>query len=133
MYSSRLVFHKLIASTKFQPQSVPHKVHKKHEREDFDLDNKEMVYPFFKLTAKLVHEFDAIKCERPGTYYVVFGNKHSWLTSRSVDLLIQLSSEDGQTKRCHYDGTMEVEPENLCIVKHLQLEPHQVARENFHS
>lgn len=88
-----------------------------------------MVYPWFKLTAKLVHEFDAIKCSRPGTYYVVFCNKHSWITGRSVDLLIQLSSEDGLTKRCHHDGTLEVEPDGVHILKHLQIEPHQIASE----
>lgn len=93
-----------------------------------------MVYPWLKLTAKLVHEFDAIKCTRPGTYYVVFSNKHSWLTGRSVDILVQLTSEDGQTKRCHHDGTLDVEgSDNLHILKHLQLEPHTISSENLSS
>lgn len=87
-----------------------------------------MVYPMFKLTAKLVHEFDAIKCTKPGVYYVVFSNKHSWLTSRSVDLLVQLTGEDSQTKRCHPSGTLEVEAEDSThIIKHLAIEPHALS------
>ncbi|KAI6191381.1 CRAL-TRIO domain-containing protein [Aphelenchoides bicaudatus] len=115
----------------FEPYNSQNKANGgKHEKEDLHFDSMEMVYPFLKLTAKLVHEFDAIQCTRPGTYYVVFSNKHSWVKSRSVDLLIQLSGEEAQTKRCRQDGTLEVEAnDNLHIVKHLKLEPHPISSE----
>lgn len=88
----------------------------------------EMVYPYFKLTAKLVHEFDAIECTRPGTYYVVLSNKHSWVKGRSISLLVQLSGKESQTKRCKHSGTFEVEEdENLHILKHLGINPHQIS------
>jgi hypothetical protein len=84
-----------------------------------------MVYPWLKLTAKLVHEFDAIRCSRAGTYYIVFSNKHSWVKGRSVDLLVQLSGEGSQIKRCRPDGTLEIEADDrLHIIKHLKIEPH---------
>lgn len=35
---------------------------------EFDTEEKEMVYPWLKLAAKLVHERDFVLCEKPGRY-----------------------------------------------------------------
>lgn len=65
-----------------------------------------MVHPWLKLTAKIVHEMDAVDCQWPGTYYVVFCNRHSWLHKRTVDVVLHLTdTETNVTKRCYPDGT----------------------------
>ncbi|KAI6205721.1 CRAL-TRIO domain and GOLD domain-containing protein [Aphelenchoides besseyi] len=96
----------------------------KHEKEEFDLDTKEMVYPWLKLTAKLVHEFDAIHCTRPGVYYVAFGNKHSWVMARHIDVMIQVT-DDTQTSKCYTDGRQETLNDSTAhIVEQLKLQAH---------
>lgn len=79
-----------------------------------------MVYPWLKLSAKLVDENDAVICGTPGVYYIVFSNKHSWLQSRSIDVIVLLSDsqsteiENNSTtqvaKRFHVDGTLTETP-----------------------
>ncbi|VDK18041.1 unnamed protein product [Anisakis simplex] len=76
----------------------------RHEKE-IDYDRLEMVYPWWKLAARIVHESGRIQCTKPGRYWFVFCNKLSWLQKRTVHLNVQLT--DGScTKRCHMDGTM---------------------------
>ncbi|GMT32998.1 hypothetical protein PFISCL1PPCAC_24295, partial [Pristionchus fissidentatus] len=75
------------------------------KEKEIDPDEMEMVYPYWKLTAKLVHERDEIVCEKTGRYYLVFGNEHSWLTKRGVDLIVNVE-KDGETKRVHNDGSL---------------------------
>ncbi|VDM42464.1 unnamed protein product [Toxocara canis] len=75
----------------------------RHEKE-VEHENLEMVYPWLKLAAKIVHESDRVECTRPGRYWLIFCNKISWLQRRTIHLTMQLS--DGETtKRCHTDGT----------------------------
>lgn len=75
-----------------------------------------MVYPWLKLSAKLVDENDAIDCRSAGIYYIVFSNKHSWLQSRVIDASVLLSNTNTKgenstqsTKRIHIDGTQTEE------------------------
>lgn len=72
---------------------------------DLDTDSLEMVYPWLKLAAKLVHENDSIECKKPGKYTFVFCNKHSWLSRRTVELFIKISDFEG-SKRVHSDETL---------------------------
>ncbi|CAD5229525.1 unnamed protein product [Bursaphelenchus okinawaensis] len=97
---------------------------KKKDKEDLDTDSLDMVYPMFKLTAKLVHEFDSIECTENGTYYVVFGNKHSWIHKRTVEIMLQKKTESGEVRRIYHDGTNEkVDNELLDIQKQMELQP----------
>uniref|UniRef100_A0A1I8A580 CRAL-TRIO domain-containing protein n=1 Tax=Steinernema glaseri TaxID=37863 RepID=A0A1I8A580_9BILA len=83
------------------------------KEKDIDIDALEMVYPWFKIGARLVHEQGLVECCRPGKYYVVFSNKHSWIHRRTVDFHVQVSTEAG-AKRVHYDGTLSpAEPLSL--------------------
>lgn len=75
----------------------------RHEKE-IEHEDLEMVYPWFKIAAKIVHESGQLECSRPGRYSLFFCNKISWLQRRTVNLTMQLS--DGQTtRRYHTDGT----------------------------
>uniref|UniRef100_A0AC34RFE6 CRAL-TRIO domain-containing protein n=1 Tax=Panagrolaimus sp. JU765 TaxID=591449 RepID=A0AC34RFE6_9BILA len=105
----------------FDPQNnQSSKDKKKEDKEFFDVENNEMVYPLLKITAKLVHEFDYVDLERPGTYYAVFCNKHSWLHRRTVDVMFQTSAVDGtEPRRVYHDGTTSAIEEG--ILKSLQL------------
>lgn len=47
-------------STQFQPK------HEAKNEHHLDIDSMEMVYPWLKLSAKLVHEKDFIDCHRNG-------------------------------------------------------------------
>uniref|UniRef100_A0A1I7XGB9 CRAL-TRIO domain-containing protein n=1 Tax=Heterorhabditis bacteriophora TaxID=37862 RepID=A0A1I7XGB9_HETBA len=75
---------------------------------EFDIDSLEMVYPWLKLSAKIVHERDSIICDRNGKYHVVFCNKHSWLSRRTVDSCVHITDSDGNIKRLHSDGTLSI-------------------------
>ncbi|KAH7714102.1 CRAL/TRIO domain-containing protein [Aphelenchoides avenae] len=89
----------------YEPSSSTLTKNGKDEKE-FDIDAREMVHPWLKLTAKIVHEMDAVECQWPGTYYVVFCNRHSWIHKRTVDLVLHLTDiESNVTKRCYQDGT----------------------------
>lgn len=76
-----------------------------------------MVYPWLKLSAKLVDENDGIVCESIGVYYIIFSNKHSWLQSRSINIIVLLSdpienennSSTIKSKRFHVNGTQTEE------------------------
>ncbi|CAI5456232.1 unnamed protein product [Caenorhabditis angaria] len=76
-----------------------------NEENDPNLDNMEMVYPWLKITAKLVHERDQVTLTRTGKYHIVFCNKHSWLSRRSVEFYGQISDAEGIVKRVYSDGT----------------------------
>uniref|UniRef100_A0AC34F809 CRAL-TRIO domain-containing protein n=1 Tax=Panagrolaimus sp. ES5 TaxID=591445 RepID=A0AC34F809_9BILA len=92
------------------------------EEKEFDTEAKEMVTPFVKITAKFVHEFDFLDLEKPGTYYILFCNRHSWLHRRNLDSLIQISNPDGsEPKRCFFDGTQASMSEEQSIIKILNL------------
>ncbi|GMT04312.1 hypothetical protein PENTCL1PPCAC_26486, partial [Pristionchus entomophagus] len=78
---------------------------KKEKKEEIDTDDMDMVYPYWKLTAKLVHERDELVCEKTGRYYLVFGNEHSWLTKRGVDVIVNVEKEDGK-RRVHTDHSL---------------------------
>lgn len=86
--------------------STNHHSHQPHDIHHFDADDKEMVYPWLKLSAKLVDEYDTIRCERAGFYYVVFSNKQSWIHSRAVEAVVLLDDAEGGggTTRWHLDG-----------------------------
>ncbi|PIC21602.1 hypothetical protein B9Z55_026377 [Caenorhabditis nigoni] len=71
-----------------------------------NLDNLEMVYPWLKITAKLVHEKDGIKLNRVGRYRIVFNNKHTWVARRYVQFYGQIQDGDNSYKRLFTDGTM---------------------------
>ncbi|KAJ1361927.1 hypothetical protein KIN20_021312 [Parelaphostrongylus tenuis] len=62
-----------------------------------------MMYPWLKLTAKLVHEKDYINCTRSGRYNIVFSNKHSWFSRRTVDISVHITEMEGNSKRVHLD------------------------------
>ncbi|CAI4228254.1 unnamed protein product [Auanema sp. JU1783] len=76
------------------------------EKDGFDHEKFEMVYPWLKLSAKLVHERDSFRCTVPGKYHIVFCNKHSWLSRRNVDLFVQIVDAENNKKRLHSDGTL---------------------------
>ncbi|KAF8386089.1 hypothetical protein PRIPAC_75231 [Pristionchus pacificus] len=80
---------------------------KKEKKEEIDTEEMEMVYPYWKLTAKLVHERDELVCEKTGRYYLVFGNEHSWLTKRGVDLIVNVEKGDSKM-RIHADNSQTV-------------------------
>ncbi|KAE9550019.1 hypothetical protein FO519_006769 [Halicephalobus sp. NKZ332] len=94
---------------------------KKKEEKEIDPETKEMVYPFLKGTAKLVHEFDYVDLEKPGTYSLVLCNKHSWLQRRNIDILVQISAPDGtDAKRVYLDGTTSSINEGLLKTLHMR-------------
>uniref|UniRef100_A0AC35UG41 CRAL-TRIO domain-containing protein n=1 Tax=Rhabditophanes sp. KR3021 TaxID=114890 RepID=A0AC35UG41_9BILA len=74
--------------------------------EKFDFEDTEMVYPWLKIAAKLVHEAGTIKLDRPGKYYMVFGNKHSWIAKRTIELGLQLRDATG-IKKHSLDGSLQ--------------------------
>ncbi|EFP10034.1 hypothetical protein CRE_20818 [Caenorhabditis remanei] len=77
------------------------------EQVEPNLDNMDMVYPWLKITAKLVHEIDHVNLNRVGRYHVVFCNKHSWIHRRCVQFYGQiLDDTDNSYKRLYTDGTM---------------------------
>ncbi|KAL3989544.1 CRAL/TRIO domain family protein [Acanthocheilonema viteae] len=77
-------------------------------RQNIDTDKFEMVYPWLRLTARLVPEADSIECITPGRYWIIICNKSSWMRRKTVNLIIQLVYKDsGYAKRCHSDGTFE--------------------------
>ncbi|KAM3728532.1 CRAL-TRIO domain-containing protein [Dirofilaria immitis] len=76
------------------------------QEQDINIDELEMVYPWFKLAAKLVSEADSIECTRPGRYWIVICNKLSWIRRKTVNLVIQLVYKDNDyAKRYYSDGT----------------------------
>lgn len=78
-----------------------------HEK-DIDTDKLEMVYPWLKLSARLVPEADSIECITPGRYWIIICNKSSWMRRKIVNLIIQLIYKDNDfAKRCHSDGTFD--------------------------
>ncbi|EYC45138.1 hypothetical protein Y032_0437g1453 [Ancylostoma ceylanicum] len=83
---------------------------------ELDLNSMEMVYPWLKLSAKLVHENDSITCERIGRYHIVFCNKHSWLSRRKIDICMQVTDVNGNSKQLHSNGLLSHAPAQ---VKHL--------------
>lgn len=95
---------------KFQP---PHRIPSsngtirgKRQEQEIDTNELEMVYPWLKLSAKLVPEVDSIECTTPGRYWIIICNKSSWIRQKTVNLVIQLVYKDtGYAKRCHSDGT----------------------------
>jgi hypothetical protein len=92
------------------------------EEKDLETETKEMVLPFVKITAKFVHEFDYLDLEKPGSYYLLFCNRHSWLHRRNLDALIQISNVDGsEPKRIFFDGTQSSMSEEESIMKILNL------------
>ncbi|CAB3400786.1 unnamed protein product [Caenorhabditis bovis] len=72
---------------------------------DENLDHMEMVYPWLKLAARLVHENDSLNITKDGKYHIVFRNA-SWLTKRNIDFYAQVTDEDGICKRVFTDGTL---------------------------
>lgn len=81
----------------------------KHEAKNehhLDIDSMEMVYPWLKLSAKLVHEKDFIDCHRNGRYHIVFCNRHSWFSRRTVEHYVYITHTDGSSERIHSDGTV---------------------------
>ncbi|VDK78667.1 unnamed protein product [Litomosoides sigmodontis] len=73
---------------------------------DIDTDKLEMVYPWLRLSARLVPEADSIECITPGRYWIIICNKSSWMRRKTVNLVIQLVYKDsGYAKRYHSDGT----------------------------
>lgn len=77
------------------------------EENEPNLDSMEMVYPWLKITAKLVHEIDGISMNRIGKYHIVFCNKHSWIHRRCVQFYGQIHDNAENTfKRLYTDGTM---------------------------
>ncbi len=58
-----------------------------------------MVYPWLKLSAKIVHEQDSLPCRDRGIYSLVFCNRHSWLQSRTVDLRVEIVDANGTAKQ----------------------------------
>ncbi|CAI2355910.1 unnamed protein product [Caenorhabditis sp. 36 PRJEB53466] len=78
-----------------------------NNEEEPNLEKMEMVYPWLKITAKLVHEIDGINLNRPGRYHIVFCNKHSWIHRRAVQFYAQLHDDtENSYKRLYTDGTM---------------------------
>uniref|UniRef100_A0A915P7T7 CRAL-TRIO domain-containing protein n=1 Tax=Meloidogyne floridensis TaxID=298350 RepID=A0A915P7T7_9BILA len=72
--------------------------------------NMEWVYMWFKLTAKIHHEWDSVECTQPGIYWIIFSNCHSWIHKRYVEVIIQLTSEDNEQtniKRIWHDKREE--------------------------
>ncbi|KAL7080254.1 hypothetical protein ACQ4LE_000971 [Meloidogyne hapla] len=59
-------------------------------------NNMEWAYMWFKLTAKIHHEWDSIECTQPGIYWIIFSNTHSWLHKRFVEVIIQLTTENNK-------------------------------------
>lgn len=92
------------------------------EEKELETDSKELLYPFVKIAAKLVHEFDYVDLEKAGTYYLLFCNRHSWLHRRNMETLIQLSNADGsEPKRVFLDGTQSSMSEDQSLLKILNL------------
>jgi hypothetical protein len=92
------------------------------DEKEFDTESKEMLLPFVKITAKFVHEFDYLDLEKPGTYYVLLCNRHSWLHRKNFEILLQLSNADGsEPMRVYLDGTQASMPEKESLIKALNL------------
>lgn len=73
---------------------------------EIDTDQLEMIYPWFKLSAKLVHETDSVECIQPGRYWMIFCNKLSWLHRKTINLSVQIADNNfDNIKRYHTDGT----------------------------
>ncbi|CAG9540983.1 unnamed protein product [Cercopithifilaria johnstoni] len=76
------------------------------QEKDIDTDKLEMIYPWLRLSARLVPEADSIECITPGRYWIIICNKSSWMRRKTVNLIIQLVYKDSSyAKRCHSDGT----------------------------
>ncbi len=56
----------------------------KERLKHLDMETLEMVYPWIRVTARLVPEQDEILCSKPANYYLVFCNKSAWVTRRNV-------------------------------------------------
>uniref|UniRef100_A0A183BK20 CRAL-TRIO domain-containing protein n=1 Tax=Globodera pallida TaxID=36090 RepID=A0A183BK20_GLOPA len=98
-------------------------------------DQLEWVYPWFKLSARLHHEWDCVDCSRPGSYWLLFSNKHNWLNRRTIEVIVQIErvEESGKSKIRNVfpegkeptiDG--ETEEETLSLREYLQIEPEQM-------
>uniref|UniRef100_A0A914E1E5 CRAL-TRIO domain-containing protein n=1 Tax=Acrobeloides nanus TaxID=290746 RepID=A0A914E1E5_9BILA len=94
-------------------------IEKSKSEKEFETDSKEMVYPWWKLSAKLVHDIDSIECKKPGRYYAVFHNSHSWLQNRNVKVMVQLTDSDGNTFRHYQDGAREKISDDNSILRSL--------------
>uniref|UniRef100_A0A914P5Z0 CRAL-TRIO domain-containing protein n=1 Tax=Panagrolaimus davidi TaxID=227884 RepID=A0A914P5Z0_9BILA len=111
-------FHVSAKKQKFFKIEIP----ENQQRKTLKTETKEMVLPFVKITAKFVHEFDYLDLEKPGSYYLLFCNRHSWLHRRNLDALIQVSNVDGsEPKRIFFDGTQSSMSEEESIMKILNL------------
>ncbi|KAF7635623.1 CRAL-TRIO domain-containing protein [Meloidogyne graminicola] len=83
-------------------------------------NNKELAYMWFKLTAKIHHEWDYIECNKPGIYWIIFSNNHSWLNKRSIEVLINLNIEKNIIKRIWHDKE-QTGMENIDLMKLLHV------------
>uniref|UniRef100_A0A183CZS1 CRAL-TRIO domain-containing protein n=1 Tax=Gongylonema pulchrum TaxID=637853 RepID=A0A183CZS1_9BILA len=89
-----------------QNSSVIGTISGSRQEKEIDCDKLEMVYPWLRLAAKIVHEADSIECTRPGRYWIIICNRASWIHRKTVNLAVQLVDEkSGCAKRCHTDGT----------------------------
>ncbi|CAJ0566955.1 unnamed protein product, partial [Mesorhabditis spiculigera] len=77
----------------------------KPEDKELDHENFELVYPFIKVAAKLVHERDSVKCNKEGRYFFLFCNKHAWLSKKTADVMLTVTNSDGERRRVFADGT----------------------------
>uniref|UniRef100_A0A915JE39 CRAL-TRIO domain-containing protein n=1 Tax=Romanomermis culicivorax TaxID=13658 RepID=A0A915JE39_ROMCU len=61
-----------------------------HSPNEIDTDQMVMIKPPFCVGARYAPERGVVPCDRPGTYYFVFCNKHCWMTRRNVYLHLNL-------------------------------------------
>ncbi len=57
-----------------------------------NIDDMDMVEPWFRLAGRLVPEENSLICERPGLYYLVFCNKTSWITKKHVRIQLEMET-----------------------------------------
>ncbi|KAI1706359.1 CRAL/TRIO domain-containing protein [Ditylenchus destructor] len=94
-------------------------------------ESKEMVYPWLKLSAKLYHEYDALLLTKPGTYEIVFCNRHCWLNRRTIDIVVHLTdAETNTTKRHFHDGSQEIVPSTSINAKSQFLNPKTILQKH---
>ncbi|WKY14756.1 hypothetical protein Q1695_000354 [Nippostrongylus brasiliensis] len=77
-----------------------------NENHHIEVDSLEMIYPWLKLSAKLVHERDSLVCQRSGRYHIVFCNRHSWFSRRSVEHYLYATDAEEKAHRVHSDGSL---------------------------
>ncbi|VDL75446.1 unnamed protein product [Nippostrongylus brasiliensis] len=77
-----------------------------NENHHIEVDSLEMIYPWLKLSAKLVHERDSLVCQRSGRYHIVFCNRHSWFSRRTVEHYLYATDAEEKAHRVHSDGSL---------------------------